>query len=515
MLEIDFLNKRSVKLIVSCLLCFIFVFSFFVITIQEAEAVATIPLVAVPIIKLLIACGVTFASVDAMLEVYNQIKGTTYYNTLTGYLLNAGQNSIEYIKAEFGDAFTGHYGSGWDPRDPTIPDLLLGTIGLMIAKNDAQFQSFLDWFIDFKSDLNLGDIIIEDDFDLSEIAEARSYYYKKYYYLTGDCDVVCNIGEFSLYLRFRKDGSFIRVYLDCNAINPDTGLAFEQISVGQCNIHSKTFSGMVNTAIFRIESLIYKEDSTRYLLGFNTTCYRSKASSSTYYTNPNKVEFNIPKDDLVLVPIEVEELPNIQINDDDNFQNDDEIEEFPLWLPLPNEIITIDPDEGLTIDPDKEIDLNTFEELMTPWVGTTWTDIVTEVPVTPTVPGYVPGDYPIPGGEPTIPELPDTPDVPDDAGEGDDPFEGADPGLKINWDPLKKAGLQNKFPFCIPWDLYNSFSSFNVQGEAPVWEITYLDDTGFVIDFGIFEPWAVIIRWGLLIFFNVGLIILTRNIIRG
>src|SRR5690606_2869006 len=113
------------------------------------------------------------------------------------------------------------------------------------------------------------------------------------------------------------------------------------------------------------------------------------------------------------------------------------------------------------------------------------------------VPGYVPGDYPIPGGEPTIPELPDTPDVPDDAGEGDDPFEGADPGLKINWDPLKKAGLQNKFPFCIPWDLYNSFSSFNVQGEAPVWEITYLDDTGFVIDFGIFEPWAVIIRWGL------------------
>lgn len=517
MLEIDALNKRSVKLIVSFLLCFVFVFSFFAITIEKSEAIATIPLVAIPIIKLLIASGITFLSVDAMLEVYNRIKGTEYYNTLTGNILNM----LDDFSEDLVDACVFHdlaMGDQIPPEFPEWPNLLLGSLALEIVKADNFFQDFLDWFIDFKSDLNLGDIIIttEDDFDLSEIAEARSYYYKKYYYLTGDCDVVCNIGEFSLYLRFRKDGSFIRVYLDCNAINPDTGLAFEQVYVGLCNIHPRTLSGMVNTAIFRIDSLIYEEDSTRYLLGFNTTCFRSIASSSTYYTNPSKNQFSIPKDDLVLVPIEVEELPNIQINDDNNFQNDDD-EKVEIIVPIPNEVITYDPDTGLDIDFDTEISIEEFEELMTPYVGSTWEDIKQDKPI----PSKIPTDVPYPDDpvvpDPLIPEMPDLEeeDLPPDAGEGDDPFAGADEEEKIDWDPLKGINLHKKFPFCIPWDLYDSFKSFNVQGEPPKWEIKYLDDVEFIIDFAIFEPWAVIVRWGLLIIFNIGLIIITRNLIRG
>lgn len=507
----DILRYKS---IVAVCLCFIFVFSFFAFTFQRSEAIATIPLVAVPIIKLLIASGVTFLSVDAMLEVYNRMKGTDYYNTLTGNLLNM----LDDVSDDLVSAWLFHDwameqpdppGSGW----PEWPELLLGTLCLEIAKSDNFFQDFLNWFNGFKNDLDSGiTTIIEDSFDLSEIEEAKNYYHNKYYFLTGDTDIYCSIGNIPLHIRCRvhENGSSICPWLGI----PDY-YDYKSFTGFCCRIHNPTYGGRYNTAILRIDSLYFSDNGTYYRIGFNATTFLDKANDNSYYISSGNALFNIYKDNLPVVEIGVDDELLIEISDN-NFQNDEK-EKVEIYVPIPNEIVTYNPETGLDIDFDTEISIEEFTELMTPYVGSTWEDIQQDKPI----PSKVPTDVPYPE-DPVVPDpvvppapVPDEDDLPPDADEGDDPFAGADEGKTIDWDPLKGIGLHKKFPFCIPWDLYDSFKTFNVEGEAPRWEVEFLGDTEFVIDFVQFEEWARIVRWGVLILFNLGLILITRNIIRG
>lgn len=78
--------------------------------------------------------------------------------------------------------------------------------------------------------------------------------------------------------------------------------------------------------------------------------------------------------------------------------------------------------------------------------------------------------------------------------------------------------IKNKFPFSIPWDLKNAVTSLLVTPQAPNWTINFPSNVfvgggQIVIDFQQFEPWAKIIRWGVLITFNIFLILATRKII--
>ena len=87
------------------------------------------------------------------------------------------------------------------------------------------------------------------------------------------------------------------------------------------------------------------------------------------------------------------------------------------------------------------------------------------------------------------------------------------PKWKIPADTLK-----NKFPFSIPWDLKNAVTSLVTNPEAPHWTINFPSNVfvgggSFTIDFTQFETWAKIIRWGIMIIFNVFLILATRKII--
>ncbi|ACL75922.1 hypothetical protein [Ruminiclostridium cellulolyticum] len=81
-----------------------------------------------------------------------------------------------------------------------------------------------------------------------------------------------------------------------------------------------------------------------------------------------------------------------------------------------------------------------------------------------------------------------------------------------------KLGLTRKFPFSIPWDLKNAVTTLVAEPKCPKWEINW-DSEYFVgggktvIDFEKFETWAKIVRWGVLIVFNIGLIIATRKLI--
>lgn len=93
------------------------------------------------------------------------------------------------------------------------------------------------------------------------------------------------------------------------------------------------------------------------------------------------------------------------------------------------------------------------------------------------------------------------------------PAEWDYPKWKVPADTLK-----NKFPFSIPWDLKNAIASLVATPEAPRWTINFdaryfVGGGQIVIDFTQFEPWAKVIRWGLLIIFNLFLILATRKII--
>jgi hypothetical protein len=83
---------------------------------------------------------------------------------------------------------------------------------------------------------------------------------------------------------------------------------------------------------------------------------------------------------------------------------------------------------------------------------------------------------------------------------------------------IPPSGLSTKFPFSIPWDLTNAISSLVATPQAPVWTISFpknlfVGGGEIVLDMSKFEVWAAIIRWGVLIVFNIFLILATRKLI--
>lgn len=82
--------------------------------------------------------------------------------------------------------------------------------------------------------------------------------------------------------------------------------------------------------------------------------------------------------------------------------------------------------------------------------------------------------------------------------------------------------LSEYFPFCIPFDLIHAFKLLSAEAEAPYWEFPihaelfgFVIDYTFVIDMSKFESLAKIFRTCETIGFCIGLILITRNIIRG
>ncbi len=163
----------------------------------------------------------------------------------------------------------------------------------------------------------------------------------------------------------------------------------------------------------------------------------------------------------------------------------------------------------------------TMNELITDFVENTPIDqvVTTEIGtgVGEEIPGVgipiLTGNPPLDDPDPVVPD-PTLPDVPLPNDDFDNPYEGADPTKQIDWSPLKFSGLLNKFPFCIPWDLKNAVSSLQADVKIPKWDIEIMGEN-LLIDFERFEAWAKIVRWGVLILFNIGLIKITRSLIRG
>ena len=94
----------------------------------------------------------------------------------------------------------------------------------------------------------------------------------------------------------------------------------------------------------------------------------------------------------------------------------------------------------------------------------------------------------------------------------------------IKPDETKTPQLLKKFPFCIPWDVVDLVSSVSAEKKAPRWELPfkmgneifgYKVDEKIVIDFSKYESLAVICRWFFRIMFILGLVMITRYLIKG
>lgn len=81
---------------------------------------------------------------------------------------------------------------------------------------------------------------------------------------------------------------------------------------------------------------------------------------------------------------------------------------------------------------------------------------------------------------------------------------------------VDSSGLSSKFPFCIPFDIYNLFVGLSSESAPPKFTIPlkYADfDLTFTIDFSEYELLAKIIRWYIGASFVFGLIMITRKVI--
>lgn len=110
-----------------------------------------------------------------------------------------------------------------------------------------------------------------------------------------------------------------------------------------------------------------------------------------------------------------------------------------------------------------------------------------------------PTDVPVENATPTDWSVPDT--------------------AQLNFAPLQ-IPFADKFPFCIPFDLINSFKSFASERQTPKFEVNFpntkfVGGGSFTLDFTQFDKIATILRYFILIIFIVNLIKLTRGIIKG
>lgn len=124
-----------------------------------------------------------------------------------------------------------------------------------------------------------------------------------------------------------------------------------------------------------------------------------------------------------------------------------------------------------------------------------------------------PGPEPDPGPAPDPGENPDKP-----GGGGEDGGGGSQGGEEDNSPFL--ADLKTLFPFCIPFDLIDCFRIFNADPVTPSIEvpvhfgIVNYDHT-FVFDLHDFDGVAKVFRTMMLIMFIVGLVLVTRALIKG
>ncbi|WP_103110940.1 hypothetical protein [Brevibacillus reuszeri] len=147
--------------------------------------------------------------------------------------------------------------------------------------------------------------------------------------------------------------------------------------------------------------------------------------------------------------------------------------------------------------------------------------VVLPFPTTGDMPMVIPSDYVI--SDPTVLDkdidVPVDPTVP--PGTTNPPWE-LPKTATINMEPLKLAGdqLTRKFPFSIPWDIKRQLSVFNVEPQTPIIKIDKSIPVfgsevklKFDINFSMFDPIAVVVRWFLILAFDIAIVLSIRRLL--
>lgn len=111
----------------------------------------------------------------------------------------------------------------------------------------------------------------------------------------------------------------------------------------------------------------------------------------------------------------------------------------------------------------------------------------------------------------------------ENAGEKDKP--PGDPGAVpvvpgFSFDESENVAWYERFPFCIPYDIYRFVGWFHTKAEAPSWEFNFvvkrlkIKET-FTIDFSDFKVCVKVVRVFIVLSYSYGLILISRNVIRG
>lgn len=108
----------------------------------------------------------------------------------------------------------------------------------------------------------------------------------------------------------------------------------------------------------------------------------------------------------------------------------------------------------------------------------------------------------------------------DEVMENDEDEEKVPTSAELNNNIVLVDGLEDFFPFCIPFDLIAMIRKFDVEPEAPVihWNMNFANvfhSEEIVLDFSAWETAALIFRICCLIGFSIFLILKTRDMIRG
>lgn len=86
-----------------------------------------------------------------------------------------------------------------------------------------------------------------------------------------------------------------------------------------------------------------------------------------------------------------------------------------------------------------------------------------------------------------------------------------------DFDVETPQSIIDKFPFCLPFDIYNAFNILSAEPEAPVFSIPLkmegVFDYSIEVDLSQFNDIANIVRWFLYVIFIIGLILVTNKLL--
>lgn len=85
-------------------------------------------------------------------------------------------------------------------------------------------------------------------------------------------------------------------------------------------------------------------------------------------------------------------------------------------------------------------------------------------------------------------------------------------GNSLDFSPMYLTGVTEKFPFSLPWDIGRLINKFDVEPKAPIFELPLVDEK-ISLDLTIFDEWANIGRFFILIGFVLSLILISTKLL--